>query len=159
VPGRIIAWFQKFRPCLVWVERVSGALLMALAARHLAPGADAGVSAHLVVARRPFSRGGSIVLDQFKKFMLETNAFSLAIGVVIGGAVAKLVSALVADLLMPIISLILPGGAWREFSISLGEGHDPLKIGDIMGATIDFLIIAVVVYVVIVKLFKIQPVK
>jgi large-conductance mechanosensitive channel len=36
------------------------------------------------------------VLDQFKKFMLETNAFSLAIGVVIGGAVAKLVAALVA---------------------------------------------------------------
>jgi large conductance mechanosensitive channel len=99
------------------------------------------------------------VLDQFKKFMLETNAFSLAIGVVIGGAVAKLVTALVADLLMPIISLILPGGAWREFSVSLGEGHDPLKIGDIMGATIDFLIIALVVYVVVVKLFKIQPAK
>jgi large conductance mechanosensitive channel len=73
--------------------------------------------------------------------------------------VAKLVSALVADLLMPIISLILPGGAWREFSISLGEGNDPLKIGDIIGATIDFLIIAVVVYVVVAKLFKIQLAK
>ncbi len=97
------------------------------------------------------------MLDQFKKFMLETNAFSLAIGVVIGGAVAKLVTALVADLLMPIISLILPGGAWREFSISLGAGHDPLKIGDILGAAIDFMIIALVVYVVIAKLFKIQP--
>lgn len=99
------------------------------------------------------------MLDQFKKFMLETNAFSLAIGVVIGGAVAKLVTALVSDLLMPIISLLLPGGAWREFSISLGAGHDPLKIGDIIGATIDFLIIAAVVYIVIVKLFKIQPAK
>jgi large conductance mechanosensitive channel len=99
------------------------------------------------------------VLDQFKKFMLETNAFSLAIGVVIGGAVAKLVSALVADILMPIISLILPGGAWREFSVSLGVGHDPLKIGDILGATIDFVIIAVVVYVVVAKLFKLQLAK
>lgn len=99
------------------------------------------------------------MLDQFKKFMLETNAFSLAIGVVIGGAVAKLVAALVADLLMPIISLILPGGAWREFSISLGQGHDPLKLGDMLGATIDFLIIALVVYVVVAKLFKIQPAK
>ena len=99
------------------------------------------------------------MLDQFKKFMLETNAFSLAIGVVIGGAVAKLVSALVADILMPIISLVLPGGAWREFSLSLGEGNDPLKIGDILGSSIDFLIIAVVVYVVAAKLFKIQPAK
>ena len=60
---------------------------------------------------------------------------------------------------MPIISLILPGGAWREISVSLGEGHDPLKIGDIMGAAIDFLIIALVVYVVVAKLFKIQPAK
>jgi large conductance mechanosensitive channel len=99
------------------------------------------------------------VLEQFKKFMLETNAFSLAIGVVIGGAVAKLVAALVADILMPIISLILPGGAWREFSVSLGEGNDPLKIGDIIGASIDFLIIALVVYVVAAKLFRIQPAK
>ena len=99
------------------------------------------------------------MLDQFKKFMLETNAFSLAIGVVIGGAVAKLVSALVADILMPIISLVLPGGAWREFSLSLGEGNDPLKIGDILGASIDFLIIALVVYVVAAKLFRIQPAK
>lgn len=99
------------------------------------------------------------MLDEFKKFMLETNAFSLAIGVVIGGAVAKLVTALVADLLMPLISLILPGGAWREFSISLGTGHDPLKIGDILGATLDFLIIALVVYVVVLKLLKVQPKK
>ncbi len=96
------------------------------------------------------------MLDQFKQFMLETNAFSLAIGVVIGGAVAKLVAALVADLLMPVISLILPGGAWREFSIGLGEGHDPIKIGDLIGASIDFVIIAVVVYIVVAKLFKLQ---
>jgi len=99
------------------------------------------------------------MLDRFKQFMLETNAFSLAIGVVIGGAVAKLVGALVADLLMPILSLILPGGAWREFSIGLGEGHDPIKVGDLLGTTIDFLIIAMVVYVVVDKLFKVQPKK
>lgn len=99
------------------------------------------------------------MLDRFKQFMLETNAFSLAIGVVIGGAVAKLVGALVADLLMPIVSLLLPGGAWREFSIGLGEGNDPIRIGDLLGTTIDFLIIALVVYVVVDKLFKVQPKK
>jgi large conductance mechanosensitive channel len=99
------------------------------------------------------------MLDQFRQFMLETNAFSLAIGVVIGGAVAKLVAALVADLLMPLIALILPGGAWREFSIGLGEGNDPIKIGDLLGTAIDFLIVAIVVYIVVAKLFKLQPKK
>jgi large conductance mechanosensitive channel len=99
------------------------------------------------------------MLEQFRKFLVETNAIALAVGVVIGGAVSKLVAALVADIIMPLISLVLPGGAWREWSISLGAGHDPLKIGDILGATIDFLIIALVVYVVVVKLFKIQPAK
>jgi large conductance mechanosensitive channel len=99
------------------------------------------------------------VIEQFKKFLIETNAIALAVGVVIGGAVSKLVSALVADLIMPVISLILPGGAWREFSISLGEGHDPLKIGDVLGAAVDFLIIAFVVYVIVSRFVKTAPAK
>jgi len=99
------------------------------------------------------------MLEQFKRFLVETNAIALAIGVVVGGAVSKLVAALVAGLIMPIISLILPGGAWREFGISLGEGNDPLRIGEVLGAVLDFLIIAWVVYVMVAKLFKIQPTK
>ena len=94
------------------------------------------------------------MLEQFKRFLMETNALALAIGVVIGGAVAKLVAALVGDIIMPIVSLILPGGAWREWSISLGAGNDPLKIGDVLGAAVDFLIIAWVVYVVVARFMK-----
>jgi large conductance mechanosensitive channel len=99
------------------------------------------------------------VIAQFKKFLIETNAIALAVAVVIGAAVSKLVSALVADIIMPIISLILPGGAWREFSISLGEGHDPLKIGDVLGAAVDFLIIAFVIYVIVSRFVKTAPAK
>lgn len=95
------------------------------------------------------------MLEQFKKFLMETNAIALAIGVVIGGAVSKLVTALVADIIMPVVSLILPGGAWREWSISLGAGHDPLKIGDVLGTAIDFLIIAWVVYVFVSRFVKV----
>jgi large conductance mechanosensitive channel len=95
------------------------------------------------------------MLEQFRKFLMETNAFALAIGVVIGGAVAKLVSALVSDIIMPLVSLILPGGAWREWSISLGANHDPLKIGDVLGTAVDFLIIAWVVYVVVSRFVKV----
>ena len=94
------------------------------------------------------------MLEQFKKFLIETNAISLAIAVVIGAAVSKLVSASVADIIMPLVSLILPGGAWREYSVSLGVGHDPLKIGDVLGAGVDFLIIAFVVYAIVSRLVK-----
>ncbi len=94
------------------------------------------------------------MLDQFKRFLIETNAMALAVGVVIGGAVSKLVAALVADIIMPLLSLVLPGGAWREWSISLGAGHDPLKIGDVLGTTIDFLIIAWVVFVIVARFVK-----
>ncbi len=99
------------------------------------------------------------MLEQFKKFLMETNALALAIGVVVGGAVQKLVTALVQDIIMPLLSLVLPGGAWREFSISLGTGHDPLKIGDVLGTAVDFLIIAYVVYVFVAKVMKVSPAK
>jgi large conductance mechanosensitive channel len=99
------------------------------------------------------------MLEQFKKFLVETNAIALAIGVVVGGAVQKLVSAIVADIIMPILSLVLPGGAWREFSISLGTGHDPLKLGDVLGSAVDFLIIAWVVYTFVSRFMKVTPTK
>jgi len=99
------------------------------------------------------------MLEQFKKFLVETNAIALAIGVVVGGAVQKLVTALVQDIIMPLLSFVLPGGAWREFSISLGAGHDPIKIGDVLGTTVDFLIIAYVVYVFVAKFMKVAPAK
>jgi large conductance mechanosensitive channel len=99
------------------------------------------------------------MLEQFKQFLIGTNAIALAVAVVIGGAVSKLVSALVADIIMPLVSLILPGGAWREFSISLGAGHDPLKVGDVLGATVDFVIIAYVVYVIVARIVKVEPAK
>ncbi|MGH7675263.1 MAG: MscL family protein [Gemmatimonadales bacterium] len=98
------------------------------------------------------------MLAQFKKFLVETNAFALAIGVVIGGAVAKLVASLVSGIIMPLLSTVLPGGAWREWGIPLGEGN-ALAIGEVLGATIDFVIIAFVVYVVAQKLFKLAPAK
>ena len=43
------------------------------------------------------------MLDEFKKFLLQTNAFALAVGVIIGAAVGKVVTSIVSDLLMPVI--------------------------------------------------------
>ncbi len=99
------------------------------------------------------------MLAEFKKFLVETNAVALAIGVVIGAAVSKLVGTLVSGIFMPLLSLVLPGGSWREWKVPLGSEGNALAIGEVLGATVDFLIIAWVVYVVVQKLFKMGPAK
>jgi len=98
------------------------------------------------------------MLAQFMKFMKETNAFALAIAVVIGGAVQKLVTAIVADIFMPVFGIILPSGEWRAWKIPL-RGDAALALGDVLGAAVDFIIVAFVVYVIASKLLKPQPAK
>jgi len=98
------------------------------------------------------------MLAQFTRFLKETNAIALAVAVVIGGAVQKLVSALVSGIFMPILGVILPGGSWRTWSLHL-RGESSLAIGDVLGATVDFVIIAWVLYVIVNKLVKVQPAK
>lgn len=83
--------------------------------------------------------------------MLEgLNAMSLALGVIIGGAIGKVVGSLTSDVLMPLISLVIPGGAWRELEIVLRRAEDgavvnAIKLGSFLGAILDFLIIAFVI--------------
>jgi large conductance mechanosensitive channel len=89
----------------------------------------------------------------FKRIMsmLEgLNAMSLALGVIIGGAIGKVVGSLTSDVLMPLISLVIPGGAWRELEIVLRRADDgtivnAIKLGSFLGAILDFLIIAFVI--------------
>src|SRR5260370_36495414 len=78
---------------------------------------------------------------EFKEFLLKQNALALAVGVIIGGALGKIVSGLVDDLIMPIVGLALPGGDWRSAQLSLG-GSAALKYGDLFGRAIDFVIAA-----------------
>src|ERR1041384_2844205 len=89
----------------------------------------------------------------FKRIMsmLEgLNAMSLALGVIIGGAIGKVVSSLTSDVLMPVISMIIPGGSWREAQIVLKRGDagavvNSIRLGTFLGTVVDFLIIAYVV--------------
>jgi large conductance mechanosensitive channel len=85
--------------------------------------------------------------DDFKGFALKGNVVDLAVAVVIGGAFGKIVSAMVADVIMPLVGAILPGNEWRAWQVS------PLhiKLGDFLGAVLDFFIIAAVLFVVVVK--------
>lgn len=95
-----------------------------------------------------------IMIKEFKEFLTKSNAMALAIGVIIGAATGKLVTGIVTDLLMPLISLMLPAGDWREKEFVLKSTTDAagkltvtsIKYGDLVGNILDFLIIATVVF-------------
>ena len=102
------------------------------------------------------------MIEEFRKFLLQTNALALAIGVVIGAAVGKVVSSLVADVIMPVISLAIPGGTWREAQIVLARNPDgtvksAIAAGQFLGSLIDFVIIALVVFLITRALLKPPP--
>ncbi len=80
----------------------------------------------------------------FVDFMNKWGVIGLAIAVIIGGKLNTWVSALVEDIIMPILTFFIPGGAWRDAVWNLGP--IAIKIGHFLGATIDFILIAVLVY-------------
>ena len=82
----------------------------------------------------------------FIAFLKEYGIIGLAIAVIIGAAVGKLVSALVADIIMPVVTFFIPGGDWRAAKVALGP--IVFALGDFVGAVLDFLIIAFVVYLI-----------
>jgi large conductance mechanosensitive channel len=90
--------------------------------------------------------------EEFMEFLNKYGVIGLAIAFIIGGAAGALVSALVADLLMPVITFFIPGGAWREAVLALGPIQ--LSIGHFVGVMIDFLVIALVVFVLMKQLQK-----
>jgi large conductance mechanosensitive channel len=80
----------------------------------------------------------------FKAFALKGNAIDLAIGVVIGAAFAKIVSALVDAIIMPLVSKVLPSGSYLTWA------PGGVKVGLLIGAMIDFVIVAAVLFVIVV---------
>jgi large conductance mechanosensitive channel len=92
---------------------------------------------------------------QFREFLLKQNAFALAVGVIIGAAIGKVVSGIVDDVVMPIVGLVLPGGEWRNAAITL-SGQNAIKYGDLAGRFVDFLLIALVVFL-LTKAFLEKP--
>ncbi|HTO95456.1 MAG TPA: large conductance mechanosensitive channel protein MscL [Myxococcales bacterium] len=94
-------------------------------------------------------------VKEFREFLLKQNAFALAIGVIIGAAIGKVVSGIVDDLLMPVIGLILPGGEWRSAQLAL-TGQNAIKYGDLIGRIVDFFFIALVVFL-LTKAFLEKP--
>jgi len=81
---------------------------------------------------------------EFIAFLKEYGVIGLAIAVIIGGKLNDLVSAIVSGILMPIVSFFVPGGAWRTATLDVGSVH--FLIGPVVGSAIDFLIVALIVF-------------
>jgi large conductance mechanosensitive channel len=99
------------------------------------------------------------VWGDFKKFAFKGNVIDLAVGVIIGAAFGKIVSALVADVVMPVVGLVMPAGDWRNAGLVLRAGATPkddlvLKWGDFLGTIVDFLVVAVALFVIVSRIVK-----
>jgi large conductance mechanosensitive channel len=88
------------------------------------------------------------MLKGFRDFLLRGNVIDLAVAVVIGGAFGTIVTALVKDLITPLIAAI---GGQPDFSnIYFTVNHSKFMVGDFLNAVISFLIIAAVIYFLVV---------
>ena len=93
-------------------------------------------------------------VEDFKAFALKGNVVDLAIAVVIGAAFGKIVSALVDNIITPIVGMLLGGIDFSDLAISVGEAE--VMYGAFIQATIDFTIVALVLFVVIKAMAKLQ---
>lgn len=99
------------------------------------------------------------MFKDLKAFILKGNVMDLAVAVIIGAAFGKIVSSLVADILTPLIGLISGGIDVSGLQVKIGGTEiEPvyLNYGMFIQATIDFVIIATVIFMLVRILGKIQ---
>jgi large conductance mechanosensitive channel len=92
------------------------------------------------------------MVSEFTAFIKRGNVMDLAVGVIIGAAFGKIVSSVVGDMLMPVIGLVLGGIDFKDLAFAIGgtaEAPVLLKYGAFIQAIIDFLIIAVCVFLIV----------
>ncbi|MCH9698776.1 MAG: large-conductance mechanosensitive channel protein MscL [Gammaproteobacteria bacterium] len=94
------------------------------------------------------------MLKEFKEFALKGNMIDMAVGIIIGGAVGKLVTSLVEDVIMPPIGLLSGGTDFSDIGMTLQEaaGDAPavvLKYGAFIQSFVDFIILAFAIFMMI----------
>lgn len=98
-------------------------------------------------------------LTDFKEFALKGNVIDMAVGVIVGGAFGKIVSSLVNDILMPVISIFTGGDGYKNMKYVITEGHPAtadgvaaveevaINYGLFIQNVVDFFIIALSIFV------------
>ena len=101
--------------------------------------------ASLEPAKKAFS-----LAEEFKSFAFKGNVIDLAVGVVIGAAFGKIIDSLVKQVMMPLVSLLLPGEqGYLDWKLVVGAKEVPY--GLFLGEVVNFLIVALALFLFIVK--------
>jgi len=88
------------------------------------------------------------LVQEFKTFAMKGNVVDMAVGIIIGAAFGKIVTSLVADVIMPPIGLLLGGIDFSKLSVSLASGVT-IKYGLFINTVIDFIIVAFAIFMMI----------
>lgn len=93
-------------------------------------------------------------LKEFRDFAMRGNVFDLAVGVVLGGAFGRIVTAMVDGLIMPVVGVLVGGVHFGDLVVTLREADGEaaavvLRYGNFVQAIVDFLIIAFAIFLVI----------
>lgn len=111
------------------------------------------------------------MMQEFKAFALKGNVVDMAVGVIIGAAFGKIVSSLVADVITPVIGLMLGKVNFNELYLALDgqhyaslkeaadKGAPVMRYGVFLQSVFDFLIVAFVIFLVIRQMNKLTPAK
>jgi large conductance mechanosensitive channel len=99
------------------------------------------------------------MLSEFRAFLLKTNALALAIGVIIGAALASVVTSLVEDIIMPPIGLLLGGVDFQRLTVNLNaDGTAAIRYGEFINSVITFVIVVFVVWQISRRFIRDEPV-
>ncbi|MDD2908098.1 MAG: large conductance mechanosensitive channel protein MscL [Candidatus Gracilibacteria bacterium] len=91
-------------------------------------------------------------VEDFKKFALKGNVIDLAVAVVIGTAFGKIVSSLVADIITPLIGIVLGGVDFTNLKYTIGASS--ITYGNFLQSIFDFIIIAFAIFIFVTVLSK-----
>lgn len=86
------------------------------------------------------------IIKEFMEFLKEYKIVGLAVAFIMGVAATALIKSLVDNIIMPIITVFIPGGAWKEAITKLGPFV--FKFGAFGGEAVNFIIIAFVVFII-----------
>jgi large conductance mechanosensitive channel len=87
------------------------------------------------------------IVNEFKDFISKYRVMGMAVAFILGLYLGTLVKALVDDLIMPIVSLAIPGVEWEQLVVG------PFRIGHFIGSLVTFLIVTFVIFI-LVKITK-----
>ena len=86
-------------------------------------------------------------LKEFREFAVKGNVVDLAVGVIIGAAFGKIVSSLVADIVMPVIGVLVGGIHYEDLIFQWGDAQ--ITYGKFLQNLVDFVIIALVIFLMV----------